>query len=170
MMNDRRDVLKLMTFAAASGFVPLPTRAQARQDIYDIGWKGNVRLLHITDTHGQILPVHFREPSVNIGIGDASGRPPHLVGKAFLEHFGVTPGSAEAHAVTDLDFQEAAHRYGPMGGYAQIATLIARLRSEAGPENTLLLDGGDAWQGSCRHIARKAPGWSAWPISLASMR
>jgi sulfur-oxidizing protein SoxB len=148
MTNDRRDVLKLMTLTAASGLIPVPTRAQARQDIYDIGRKGNVRLLHITDMHGQILPLHFREPSVNIGVGDAAGRPPHLVGKAFLEHFGVTPGSAEAYALTYLDFQEAAHRYGPMGGYAHIATLIDRLRAETGPQNTLLLDGGDAWQGS----------------------
>jgi sulfur-oxidizing protein SoxB len=148
MPNNRRDILKALALMAASECIPLPTRAQARQDIYDIGRKGNVRILHMTDTHGQVLPLHFREPSVNIGIGGAAGRPPHLVGKAFLDHFGIAPGTAEAHAFTYLDFEEAAHRYGPMGGYAHLASLIARLRAEAGPANTLLLDGGDSWQGS----------------------
>jgi sulfur-oxidizing protein SoxB len=148
MSNRRRDVLKLLTLTAAAGLTPWPTLAQAKNDLYDIGRKGNVRILHMTDMHGQLLPLHFREPNVNIGIGDAEGRPPHLVGKAFLEHFGIAQGTAEAHALTYLDFQEAAHLYGPMGGYAHLATLIKRLRTESGPKNTLLLDGGDAWQGS----------------------
>ncbi|MBN8890797.1 MAG: thiosulfohydrolase SoxB [Rhodospirillales bacterium] len=148
MRPSRRDLLKLLGASAAAGVMPRPSRAQANADIYDIGRSGNVRLLHMTDTHGQTVPVHFREPSVNIGMGEARGRPPHLVGAAFLEHFGIAPGTAQAHAFTYLDFAEAAHRYGKMGGYAHLATLIARLRAEAGPANTLLLDGGDSWQGS----------------------
>ncbi|HKM65104.1 MAG TPA: thiosulfohydrolase SoxB, partial [Acidisphaera sp.] len=146
MTPNRRDVLRLLG-ASVAGILPRASRAQAQSDLYDIGRSGNVRLLHITDTHGQILPVYFREPSVNIGISEAAGRPPHLVGEALLKHFGISPGTPSAHALTYLDFTEAAHRYGRMGGYAHLATLIARLRAEA-PANTLLLDGGDSWQGS----------------------
>ena len=148
MQPKRREIMKLLGGAAAAGLIARPTHAQSRADIYDIGRSGNVRLLHMTDTHGQTVPVHFREPSVNIGMGEAAGRPPHLVGKAFLERFGIETGSAQAHAMTFLDFQEAAHRYGTMGGYAYLATLVARFRAEAGGGNTLLLDGGDTWQGS----------------------
>ncbi len=148
MQPNRRDLMRLLGASAAAGILPRPSQAQARADIYDIGRSGNVRLLHLTDTHGQTMPVHFREPSVNIGIGEAAGRPPHLVGRAFLEHFGIAPGTAQAHATTFLDFEEAAHKYGKMGGYAHLATLVARLRADAGPGNTLLLEGGDAWQGS----------------------
>ena len=148
MQPNRRDLLRLLSASVAGGLLPRPSHAQAKTDIYDIGRSGNVRLLHMTDTHGQLLPVYFREPSVNIGVGDAAGQPPHLVGDAFLEHFHIAAGSPQAHAMTYLDFVEAAHRYGRMGGYAHMATLIARLRSEAGAANTLLLDGGDTWQGS----------------------
>ncbi len=148
MQPKRRELMRLLGAGAAAGMLPRPSRAQAGTDIYDIGRTGNVRLLHMTDTHGQTMPTHFREPSVNIGMGEAAGRPPHLVGSSFLEHFGIPAGSALAHATTYLDFREAAHRYGRMGGYAHLATLVARLRADAGPGNTLLLDGGDTWQGS----------------------
>ena len=79
-----------------------------------------------------LLPVYFREPSVNLGIGDMAGRPPHLVGEAFLKAFGIAPKSRLAHAFTFLDFAEAAHRYGRLGGFAHLKTLIDRLRAEAG--------------------------------------
>ncbi len=128
--------------------MPRLSRAQAKTDLYDIGRSGNVRVLHMTDTHAQLLPVYFREPSVNIGVGPAQGRPPHVVGRAFLDHFGISPDTPEAHASTYLDFTEAAHRFGKMGGFAHLATLINRLRNDAGAANTLLLDGGDTWQGS----------------------
>ena len=58
---------------------------------------GNVALLHITDCHAQLNPVHFREPSVNLGVGDARGKPPHLVGEALLRHFGIQAGTRDAH-------------------------------------------------------------------------
>lgn len=144
----RRRLLRSLGAAASIGVLPRPSRAQAQGDLYDFGRFGNVRLLHMTDTHAQLRPVHFREPSVNLGIGAAAGRPPHLVGQAFLDHFGIGPGTARAHAMTYLDFEEAAHRFGRMGGFGHLATLIARLRDEAGAANTLLLDGGDTWQGS----------------------
>jgi sulfur-oxidizing protein SoxB len=148
MQPNRRDLLRLLSASVAAGVLPRPSHAQAKDDLYDLGRSGNVRLLHMTDTHAQLMPVYFREPSVNIGMGAAAGRPPHLVGDAFLDHFHIAAGTPRAHAMTYLDFVEAAHRYGRMGGFAHLATLIARLRSEAGPANTLLLDGGDTWQGS----------------------
>ena len=107
---------------------------------------GNVSLLHITDVHAQLLPVHFREPSVNLAFGENAGHPPHLVGEAVLRHYGIAAGSAAAHALTHLDFAAAAQRYGKTGGYAHLATLVKRLR--ASRPHALLLDGGDSWQGS----------------------
>jgi S-sulfosulfanyl-L-cysteine sulfohydrolase len=144
---DRRNFLRWLAVAAASGVTP-PIAMAADDDLYDIGRFGNVRILHFTDTHAQLRPVFFREPSVNIGVGSMRGQPPHLVGHAFLEHFGIAPGSRGAHAFTFLDYQEAAQRYGRMGGFAQLKTLIDRLRADAGPGRSLLLDGGDLWQGS----------------------
>ena len=142
----RRDVLKVLAAASLAGIVP--RIGLAADDPYDIGRFGNARVLHMTDTHAQLFPVYFREPSVNIGVGAMAGQPPHLVGRAFLKHFGIEPNGRGAYAFTYLDYQEAAHRYGPMGGFAQLKTLIDRLRSEAGAGHSVLLDGGDLWQGS----------------------
>jgi len=128
----------------------------ADDDLYDVGRFGNARILHFTDSHAQLLPVFFREPSVNIGVGAMRGEPPHLVGRSFLEHFGIAPGSRGAHAFTFLDYQEAAQRYGRMGGFAHLKTLVDRLRTEAGPGRSLLLDGGDLMQGS--GLARERAG------------
>ena len=145
----RRDVLKLFTAAALSGVVPYGIgRAAEADDLYSVGKFGNARVLHMTDTHAQLTPVHFREPSVNLGIGDMTGRPPHLVGDAFLKYFGIAPKGRLAHAFTCLDFAEAAHRYGRLGGFAHLKTLIDRLRADAGAGHSLLLDGGDLIQGS----------------------
>ena len=142
---NRREALRVLTAAALAGVVPR-IGAAADDDLYDIGRFGNVRVLHLTDAHAQLQPVFFREPSVNIGIGSMLAKPPHLVGRAFLEHFGMEAGGRAAHAFTFLDYEEAAHRYGRMGGFAHLKTLIERLRGEAG--NSVLLDGGDLWQGS----------------------
>jgi sulfur-oxidizing protein SoxB len=144
---DRRNFLRWLAVAAASGVSPRVAMA-ADDDLYDVGRFGNVRILHLTDTHAQLQPVFFREPSVNIGVGSMRGQPPHLVGRAFLEHFGIAPGSRGAHAFTFLDYQEAAQRYGRMGGFAHLKTLLDRLRADAGSGRSLLLDGGDLWQGS----------------------
>ena len=165
MLASRRELLGLFVAAMSAG--PLAHRAHAASadDLYTVPRTGNVRVLHMTDTHAQLLPVLFREPSANIGIGAASGQPPHLVGRAFLEHFGITAGSARAHAFTFLDFVEASRQFGKMGGYAHIATLIGRLREQAGAANTLLLDGGDSWQGSW--IAHNTQG--AAMVELANM-
>ena len=148
MAADRRQTLKFLTATALSGVVPRIGHAQSKDDLYDIGRFGNVRVLHQTDTHAQAQPVFFREPSANLGLGAAEGRPPHLVGHAFLDYFKVAPGSARAYAFSFLDFEEAAHRYGRLGGFAHIKTLVDRLRAAAGPGNSILLDGGDLWQGT----------------------
>jgi sulfur-oxidizing protein SoxB len=145
----RRDVLKVLTAAAIAGVVPrIGKSGEPADELYDIGRFGNARLLHTTDTHAQILPVYFREPSINLGVGAMAGRPPHLVGEAFLKHFDIAPNGRLAHAFTYLGFAEAAHRYGRLGGFAHLKTLIDRLRADAGSGRSLLLDGGDLWQGS----------------------
>ncbi len=146
--------MKLMGLGAAAGAVPwVASRALAGPKppagFYDVPMKGTVRLLHITDVHGQLQPVYFREPNVNLGVGEAFGRPPHLVGKKLLDAMGMKPNTPEAYAYTYLDFTEAAHKYGRTGGFPQIKTLLDRLREQAGGrDKTLTLDSGDLWQGS----------------------
>ena len=118
-------------------------------DFYKLPMKGNARILHITDVHGQLNPVFFREPNVNLGLADAYGRPPHLVGNKLLEAMGLKQDTPEAYAYTYLNFDEAARKYGKTGGFAHVKTLLDRLREQAGgKQNTLTIDGGDLWQGS----------------------
>ena len=142
----RRDFLSFAGAAALSG--ALPRIGHAADGVYDLERFGNARILHMTDTHAQLLPVYFREPSVNLGIGAMQGRPPHLVGRAFLDRFEIRPDSANAYAFTCLDFEKSALRFGKLGGFAHLKTLIDRLRNDAGAGNAMLLDGGDLWQGS----------------------
>jgi sulfur-oxidizing protein SoxB len=144
----RREFLQVLAVAAAAG-MPIGSReALAAEDarLYELPRFGNVHLLHFTDCHAQLLPIYFREPSVNLGVGEALGRPPHLVGEHLLKHFGIPKGTREAHAFTFLDFEQAARSYGKVGGFAHLSTLVKRLK--AGRPGALLLDGGDTWQGS----------------------
>jgi sulfur-oxidizing protein SoxB len=144
----RRDFLRVSGAAVLSGGLLRATRGADSPSIYDVERFGNARILHMTDTHAQLQPVFFREPSVNIGLGDMAGKPPHLVGKAFLDRFGISPDSADAYAFTSLDFEKSAVRFGKLGGFAHLKTLIDKLRSDVGQHKSLLLDGGDLWQGS----------------------
>lgn len=146
----RREFLQVLAAGAAAG-LPI-ARALAADDasFYDVPPFGNVHLLHFTDCHAQLLPLHFREPSVNLGVGTARARPPHIVGEALLREFGIAPGSRDAHAFTYLDFPAAAQRYGRMGGFAHLATLVARLKATR--PGALVLDGGDTWQGSATSL------------------
>ncbi len=152
MSISRREFIHLMGLAGAAGMLPgcnsKKEASKAPSDLYEIPKFGNVTLLHMTDCHAQLNPIYFREPNVNIGIGPAKGRPPHLVGHKLLDHFGIAPDTIEAHAFTYLDYVDAAKKYGKVGGFAHLSTLVKRLRSEHGQNNTLLLDGGDTWQGS----------------------
>src|SRR6266705_809056 len=144
----RRDFLQLAGAAALAGGLPRSARGADNASVYDLERFGNARILHMTDTHAQLLPAYFREPSVNLGIGAMQGNAPHLVGRAFLDRFAIRPDSADAYAFTSLDFEKSAVRFGKLGGFAHLKTLIERLRSDAGPERSLLLDGGDLWQGT----------------------
>ncbi|MCW8881288.1 MAG: thiosulfohydrolase SoxB, partial [Sedimenticola sp.] len=150
MTLSRREFLHLMGMAGAAGLLPGSLRAanQRPSDLYEIPRYGNVCLMHMTDCHAQLNPVYFREPNVNLGVGNALGKAPHLVGNAFLKHFGMSPNSQEAHAFSYLNFDAAAKTYGRVGGFAHLASFVKRLRSERGDGNSLLLDGGDTWQGS----------------------
>ncbi len=150
MTIDRREFMRIMGLAGAAGMLPLTACSRRSQpsDLYEIPKFGNATILHTTDTHAQLLPIYFREPNVNLGIASMYGQVPHLVGHKLLAHFGIEPGSIEAHAFSYLDFEEAAFQYGRVGGFAHLATLAKRIRAERGHENTLFLDGGDTWQGS----------------------
>jgi S-sulfosulfanyl-L-cysteine sulfohydrolase len=151
MSMSRREFTHVLALAAAAG-MPLASRPLLAQQpaaaarLYDVPRFGNVSLLHFTDCHAQLLPVFFREPSVNLGVGDMQGRPPHLVGEHLLRHFSIEAKTAQAHAFTFLDFEAAARTYGKVGGFAHLATLVKRLK--ASRPGALLLDGGDTWQGS----------------------
>ena len=149
MSMNRRDFLQVLAVAAAGGLSlhSNPSEAaKAATRMYDLPRFGNVSLLHMTDCHAQLLPIHFREPDVNLGIGSMAGQVPHLVGDKLLRHFGIRPGTPEAHAFTYLDFVKAAKTYGKVGGFAHLATLVKQLK--ASRPGALLLDGGDTWQGS----------------------
>jgi len=146
---DRREFLQLLAATAVVATATGRARAKPGQmfrSLYDAPKFGNVHFLHFTDCHAQLQPIHFREPSVNLGIGNAAGRAPHLVGEHFLKEYGLKPNTPEAHAFTCLDFLDAAREYGQVGGFACLATLIKQLR--ASRPGALLLDGGDTWQGS----------------------
>ena len=150
MTISRREFIRLMGLAGAAGLVPESIFASTKKpsDPYEIPQFGNVCIMHMTDCHAQLNPVYFREPSVNLGVGNAFGKAPHIVGNALLKKFAIKPGSLESHAFSYLDFEQAATAYGKVGGFSHLTSLVKRLRSERGPGNSLLLDGGDTWQGS----------------------
>ncbi|MDD2774491.1 MAG: thiosulfohydrolase SoxB [Gallionella sp.] len=149
MSINRREFLQVLGIAAAGGLT-LSSRenlaAAHAAKLYDVPNRGNVSLLHITDVHAQLNPLYYREPDINLGFGGMRNQPPHLVNHAFLKQFGIRPNTPEAHAFTSLNYAEAAKIYGKVGGFAHLATLVKQLRA-ARPQS-LLLDGGDTWQGS----------------------
>lgn len=152
-MLDRREFLQVAAATAVMTGTPgAISSAAARQtitqkDLLKFDSVGKVTLLNFTDCHAQLVPLFFREPSINVGVGDAKGLPPHLTGKDFLKRFGIAAKSPEAYALTSEDFSSLAQTYGRVGGLDRMATLVKAIRAER-PNNTLLLDGGDTWQGS----------------------
>jgi sulfur-oxidizing protein SoxB len=154
MNLSKREFLQVLGAASAAGMALArhadADAATAQPGLYDIAPFGNVSLLHMTDCHAQLKPLYFREPSVNLGVGSMQGRPPHLVGEQLLRHVGIRPGTAQAHAYTFVDFERAARRYGKVGGFAHLATLVKQLK--ASRPGALLLDGGDTWQGSATSL------------------
>ena len=164
---NRREFLNVLACASASGLVLNGNEvfaADPAAGLYDFKAFGNVHVMHFTDCHAQLLPVYFREPNVNLGVAEAVGRPPHLVGTALLNYFKMNPMAAPAgyardlarntaHAFTHLDFARAAKLYGKTGGFAHLATLVKKIR--AARPGALLLDGGDTWQGSATALWSK---------------
>ena len=152
MSFSRREFLQVMGAAAVAGLIPRSLRASqhSSSNPYDFAKFGNVSLLHYTDCHAQLNPIYFREPHINLGIADMYGNPPHLVGEHLLKHFGIPANSPEAYAFSYLNFAEAAQKYGRVGGFAHLKTLVDQLRAER--PGALLLDGGDTWQGSATSL------------------
>ncbi len=154
MSLSKREFLQVLAAAGVAGMA-LGRHAQAdaqtaQAGLYDIAPFGQVSLLHMTDCHAQLKPIYFREPSVNMGVGSMRGQLPHLVGEQLLKAVGVSAGTPLAHAYTYLDFETAARRYGKVGGFAHLATLVKQLK--ASRPGALLLDGGDTWQGSATSL------------------
>ncbi len=158
MTLSKRDFLQVIAAASVAGMglarhaeADAATAEAALYDLPPLGrGTGFVSLLHMTDCHAQLKPVYFREPSVNLGIDDMRGQLPHLVGEALLKKVGIPRGTPSAHAFTYIDFERAAKRYGRVGGFAHLSTLVKRLRADR--PGALLLDGGDTWQGSATSL------------------
>ncbi|MBJ7379168.1 MAG: thiosulfohydrolase SoxB [Polynucleobacter sp.] len=149
MSLSRRDFLQTLAYASAAGLSLQSHFASAQKSakaFYDLPRFGNVHFLHFTDCHAQLLPIYFREPNVNLGIGEQANKPPHLVGEHLLKQYGISPNTQDAYAFTYLNFADAARNYGKVGGFAHLSTLIKQLK--ASRPGALLLDGGDTWQGS----------------------
>lgn len=149
MSITRREFIQLLGIAAASGLM-LDSKSilasPISETLYDIPRFGNVHFLHFTDCHAQLKPIYFREPSVNLGVGKAVGLPPHLVGEKLLNFIGMKPNTPDAYAFSYLDFEQAGLKYGKVGGFSHLATLVKRMKGSR--PGALLLDGGDTWQGS----------------------
>lgn len=163
----RREFLQMLAIASAAG-VTLPgceakkggggttggTESSNARNLYEIPKFGNVSFLHFTDCHAQLMPIYFREPNINIGVHGMKGQVPHLVGPNFLKKYGISPNTPEAHAFTYLNFVEASKQYGKVGGFSHLSTLVKQIR--ASRPGSLLLDGGDTWQGSATSLYTKA--------------
>ena len=152
-MLSRRDFLQVAAATAAiAGGPGRLTRVAAQQlldqaELLRFDSLGQVTLLHFADIHAQIMPLYFREPTWNLGVGEGRGQVPFVTGAEFLRRFNIAPGTAAAYALTDQDFVALARSYGRVGGLDRMATLVKAIRAER-PTNTLLIDGGDTWQGS----------------------
>ncbi len=152
-MLTRREFLQVAAAAASLSGLPFSisraavTQSITQADLLRFQPLGQVTLLHFADIHAQLVPLYYREPSVNLGVGERTGLPPHVTGKALLQRFGVAEKSPEAYVLADEDFAALARAYGKVGGIDRLATLVKAIRAER-PGKTLLLDGGDTWQGS----------------------
>ena len=146
MNLSKREFMQVLGAGVMAG-LPMGSYAQKAagdaEGLYEMPRFGQVSFLHMTDSHAQLLPVHFREPSMNLGLGSMKGQLPHLVGAELLKVTGVKPDTAQAHALSALNFETAAKRYGKVGGFAHLATLVKRMK--ASRPGALLLDGGDTW-------------------------
>ena len=152
-MKSRREFLQLAVVTAAlvgsRSFNSVAAKQSLTQDsLLEFNSKGQVTILHVTDLHGQLMPLYFRPPSENYGIGEYEGIPPHLVGEEFLKYFRINKNTPLAYAHTMIDYVSLAKQYGKLGGLDRTANIIKQIRGERGDNKVLLLDGGDTWQGS----------------------
>ena len=163
-MISRRDFLQVaaatasLTGAMSVGgrlFAQASKQAIGQEDLLRFKPSGQLTILHMTDCHAQLMPLYFREPSTNLGVGEARGLPPHVTDAEFLSTFGIAAGSHQAYALASADFEALARSYGRVGGMDRMATLIKAIRAERGADRTLLLDGGDALQGSYTALQSK---------------
>jgi S-sulfosulfanyl-L-cysteine sulfohydrolase len=127
-----------------------------QQDIFRFEAKGNVTLIHVADIHAQLKPVYFREPSINLGVGEARGLVPHISGADFLKAYNIPAGSPMAYALSSENFAALAKNYGRMGGLDRMATAIKAIRAERGEDRCLLLDCGDTWTNSWTSLQTKS--------------
>jgi sulfur-oxidizing protein SoxB len=163
-MISRREFLQATAAASAllpsSGLGPLGRLAAQQRlteaDITRFDPLGTVTILYVADSHAQLMPLYFREPSVNLGVGEVKGLPPHLTDAEFRKYFNIAVGSADAYALTADDFVSLARNYGRMGGMDCLSALIKAVRAERGEDKVLLLDGGDSWQGSWTSLQTRA--------------
>ena len=157
-MISRREFLQVAAATAAltpAGWSRVFAQQRLTQaDLLRFEPLGNVTLVHLSDIHAQLKPVLFREPSTNIGVGEARGKVPHLTGRDFLELYKIPPESASAYALTSEDFAALAKSYGRLGGLDRIAAVVKSIRAER-PDRTLFLDGGDTWQNSFTSMQTK---------------
>ncbi len=150
-LSRREFVYMMAVLGAAPVFANSHTRmanTNKAEDYYKLKSFGNVRLMHMTDSHAQLLPVYFREPSVNLGFHGNFGKPPHIVGDKLLDYYGIKGNKRLEYAYSCVNFEEHAKVMGRTGGFAQIKTVVDFLRKNFGEDKTLLMDGGDTWQGS----------------------
>ena len=158
-MLSRRDLIQLAAATAAALPAAGWSRAFAQQtlsqaDLLRFDPVGNVTLVHVSDIHGQLMPLLFREPSINLGVGEAKGLVPHLTGRALLEHYKIPANSPSAYALSSENFAALAKSYGRVGGLDRIATILKTIRAERG-DRVALLDGGDTWQNSYTALQTK---------------
>jgi sulfur-oxidizing protein SoxB len=149
----RREFIYMMSVLGAApvfanSHIRMPNTEGKLEEYYKLQPYGNVRLMHMTDSHAQLLPVYFREPSVNLGLHTNYGAVPHIVGDKFLEHYGIKGNKRLEYAYSCVNFEKHAEAMGRMGGFAQIKTVVNYLKDSFGADKTLLMDGGDTWQGS----------------------
>ncbi|RLA78023.1 MAG: thiosulfohydrolase SoxB [Epsilonproteobacteria bacterium] len=126
----------------------MPPSIDKMDSYYKLKPFGNVRLMHMTDCHAQLMPVYFREPSVNLGFRENYGKPPHIVGEKLLDYYGIKGNKRLEYAYSCVNYEEHVEDMGRVGGFAQLQTVVNYLRDSYGKEKTLLMDGGDTWQGS----------------------
>lgn len=149
MALTRREFLYMAALAAGTAGLPPAALAKGltQENLLKFDAKGNITILHTTDIHAQLVPMYYREPDVNIGVGDNKGKPPHLTGRDLLKYYGYKPNTLEAYSYTNDNFTELAKKYGKVGGVTHIASMIKRIRSERHGK-VLYIDGGDTLQGS----------------------